>query len=382
MYTQFITKILLVIAGMLIINEANADAWTITNSGCSWFTKRYKAHVGIKRAWQVGNQCSDTDRDCYFVELDCRHGPALDFFSAYYARAYAKISDNGSETIEFGGYDGTDYWYAGSDVRFKKPTQAHYPMIFLQKDKDRFGQSSCKVKRTEFDVKNHRIILHNVEGVINLQTSDPMNDFAAIVISLTRRTDDSAELSDDVYMSNLISSSKIFLNNGSLKLKGIVKKEMIKTKIQGKLLNATFSAGKLIIPVPKDISLDDVSVNIGVDNGNLGMGVSDKFAIENDVETYKIMEFSAPTEVLSISNYPNPSPNQLISVDFQLSESDNVEVFLCDDNGNVINTLYKGNVQKGEQKTINDVNIDKIKISGYVKIVTPQKTITKKIMKL
>lgn len=382
MKTSFTLSAVMLIS-IIASNLAFADAWVQNNTVCNWFTKRYKAHVGIKKAGALSDYCSQTERDCYNIEIECNKAICQDYFCGYYARAYAQINDQGSNIIEYGGFDGDDYWYAGYDVSFKKPVQTYYPMIFYRKSKERFTETQCSVKKTQFDFKSHSIILHNITGTINLQTNDLVNDFASIVISLTKKSNSDDELRDDIYLKNLIYSSKIFVNNGVLKLKGLIKKDMILTKSVDKLTYISFSIPTLVISVPADINLDDVSLNIGVDSGNLGFGISDKFAIENDAESYVISEeITTPNEQLTIKNYPNPAESNHISIDFQLSESENVEVLLYDNNGNVLDTLFKGYVEKGQTKTINDINISKVHITGYIKIVTPQKIVMKKISKL
>lgn len=374
----------LVFCSFLFMSEQTyADAWVQNNTVCNWFTKRYKAHVGIKKAGDIFDYCSDTKKDCYNIEIECKKDICQDYFCGYYARAYAQINDQGSNVIEYGGFDGTDYWYAGYDVTFKRAVQSYYPMIFYKNGINRYTETGCNVKRTVFDFKNHKIRIYDINGIINLQTNDPINDFSSVVISLTKKTDSDDEFSDEVYMKNLISSSKIFVNNGILQLKGLIKKEMISIKKSGQLISASFSVPLLEIDVPIDIDLNEVSVNIGVDNGNLGFGISDKFAIENNAEIHKIAEEqSVPNDFLFIKNYPNPIETDNISVEFQLSEAEDVEVFLYDYNGKLVKTLYKGHVNKEEIKTIDNIDVSQINITGYIKIVTPKKIVTKKISKL
>ena len=112
--------------------EVKADAWVQYNGVCNWFTKRYKAHVGIKKVGQFGSECGKTTSNCYNVEEECIYRVCEDYFCVTWARAYAKINDQGNEVYEYGGFDGTNQWLAGSDATFKPLLSNLSPMIFFK----------------------------------------------------------------------------------------------------------------------------------------------------------------------------------------------------------------------------------------------------------
>ena len=108
----------------------------------------------------------------------------------------------------------------------------------------------------------------NVSGFINLRPNDPINDFAAIVLSVTQKSNSGGFEDDSTYLKNLVRDSKIMINNGNLRLKGLLAKQKIQTRIDDRVSKASFQLNELVIPIPSHINLDDLVFNIGVDNGN------------------------------------------------------------------------------------------------------------------
>jgi len=88
------------------------------------------------------------------------------------------------------------------------------------------------------------------------------------------------------------------------------------------------------------------------------------------------------SEKLSFSNFPNPITERFTNIEFESPYDQFVELYLCDINGNVIKTLFKGEVKANEKTQISNVDLDDLNsIVGHLKLITNQKVIARKIIK-
>jgi hypothetical protein len=245
-----------------------ADAWHQT-SGCSWFSNRYKIHVGIKRAGQIGSWCAKTRANCDGVEDQCQY-PTPDPNSAFnviYARAYAKRDANTAIAEHYGGYDGTDQWYAGSDVTNQIPDLSFQPMIekMLGK-KERYGQGRLQIGEMIFDTVNHTVQLVNIQGNLAVKTFDKANDFSTFTISITVSDDFvTDDFSDETYKKQLIWASKAMIRNGQLLLEGKFNIRQFALSNKDERDEVGLSINNMLIEIPKNIDMNRISVNVGVD---------------------------------------------------------------------------------------------------------------------
>lgn len=79
--------------------------------------------------------------------------------------------------------------------------------------------------------------------------------------------------------------------------------------------------------------MSEIVVNNGVDNGNKGEGISEKFVINDDAKELTISEEVIPTEVFELSNYPNPIESNATTVTIKLLKTEEIEVELCNYDG-------------------------------------------------
>ncbi len=141
---------------------------------------------------------------------------------------------------------------------------------------------------------------------------------------------------------------------------------------------ANLKIDKYVITLPKEIDLDKVVVGVGIDGGNFGFGISEKFSVEKAKSSLQIGDFYTPTEVFSFSNYPNPIADKT-TVTIKLSANENVTLILYDKNGNVVKSLFNAEVKKGETFS------QEIDLSGFpkdvyiLKLVLKDKTLSRKL---
>lgn len=115
---------------------------------------------------------------------------------------------------------------------------------------------------------------------------------------------------------------------------------------EGSKIKVEFKVDKMVVNVPKKYDLDEVSVNFGVDLGNLGWGISEKFAIRKADNELRIHEAFVPEALLDFSYFPNPTDN-LINVEAELPYTDDVTVSIIDLNAQVVKELYQGRIKAG-----------------------------------
>lgn len=367
---------------LTISNYAFADAWTEIKNNCNWFTNRYKCHVGIKKQGQIGNYCSHTSANCSGVEEECSYTEygGSNPYQVTWARAYAKVNENENETYEFGGYDGTDQWYAGEDMSFFAPKYAKYFMTYPKFLKSkRYTSTALKIGQVVFDVKNRKILIYRVHGVISSNPLDITNDFAAFTISITRSNNKNTESTDE-YLSRRIWYSNAFFNNGKLSLGGSLKSATVNVKKSIDNTEIVVEIPLIEISVPASIDMSEIEVNNGVDNGNKGEGISEKFVINEDAKELIVSEEVIPKEVFELSNYPNPIENNTTTITLKLPETDHIEIDLCNYDGEVVDKIFIGEAKKNE---ILEFQIKTDKVSngiGYIRLITNEKILMRKIL--
>jgi hypothetical protein len=375
---------------LTISNSSLADAWTHYGGACNWFSKRYKAHVGIKRNGEVGCYCCHTDANCSGVELECKYtlpvnNPPNLPFEATIARAYAIINANQEYSEAFGGYaEGRD-WYAGADVSLKIPTYSRFPVIESFKfDKHKRVGGWARIGRIVYDTVNHVIHLYDITASIDVETYDKANDFAAIALSVSRepRTAQTefVEPSDKEYVERLIWETKVMLNNGRLRTQGVISSKNFNNSVTSGKLNSSLNIEHIEIPISKNLDMSDLYVNLGVDNGSIGLGVSDKFNIENATEELTLQEPETIEEQLEFTNYPNPVSGASTEVYFELKREQNAQLMLCDGQGKPIKTLFEGTVMANQRKAFTiDLQLIKGPV-GFFRLVLSDKILVRKIL--
>lgn len=363
-----------------------ADAWTHYSGNCNWFSKRYKVHVDIKKQGSLFNYCGKTEADCYHAEAECRYPEVTaEPFNFTYARAYALRNDSQNIVEVYGGYDGSHQWIAGANVLMQVPRFSTHPMIERMIGRSRrYGTAKAQIGRIEFDYKHHVIHLYDISSAIEVNSFDKANDFAAMVLSVTKILTDSSgneiEPSDKEYTQSLVWDTRCLLNNGRLLLKGGLKSGHVASKSEEDKSTVTIFANHIAIPIDPKLDMENLQVNIGVDNGNLGMGISERFEISgNAEETVQLAEETEMVETLNFYNYPNPVVGKSTEVYFEINTNEQVQLLLCDENGLPVETIFSGIAEK-KQKLQFTVNLSKIRRLGYLKLILPEKVLVRKIL--
>ena len=339
-----------------------ADSWYKYRK-CNLLYKKYKTKA---QTWNSGAYIAsvrlDKDKGCDRAESYVRWDEVL------YTRAYAIIGNftrkDGPFTINYVNYgenraislpnslDGRDR--AGFVNYFRPSIFSSYAMISPHVSTktgptgDVYLRSTAE---TEYDYENHRIIIHGTEGHMMVNPIDIANEFVALTVSLTHEPADYQE-SDDLfieeqeYVDNLIWSSRAVLNNGRLQMSGafapdhfhITDNDGVGSKVRLEL-----SVDKIVVDVPKEIDLDEISVNFGIDTGNLGWGISNHFAIHQIENEVQIHAPHVPDFTFDFSLFPNPA-QQTISIEAKLPYTDNITISIIDLNGQRVKKLYQGRI--------------------------------------
>ena len=366
---------------------AYADAWAEERSVCNWFTKRFVSFASVKTCSAIFNDvCSERHSHCYdaYSKCDYRYPP---FPQNSYAEAIATFGNLYSYHYGNNGY------CTGYDITYRVPT-SNFPMV----EGTNAGTKEIKlvIGKTTFDYANNAIILENINGTLSIKDAlDKANIFASFVIALSYDKDNDGkslhELDDETYKSRLLWSTKAILNNGLIKMTGGYEEQVAKSAndrtpffrsndfiIDKKEGKAHLKVDKYIIPLPKEVDLDKVVIGVGIDGGNLGLGISEKFSVEQAKSSLQIGEFYTPTEVFSFSNYPNPITDKT-TIAIKLSANEKVNLVLYDKNGNVVKSFFNTEVKKDEMFS-QEIDLSDLKKDVYfLKLILKDKTLVRKL---
>jgi len=214
-----------------------------------------------------------------------------------------------------------------------------------------------QLKAPIFDESAYTVTINGLEGILRLSNaSDVANDFVAFTVSITYEPDSYEPSEDPVkeeseYLDNLIWSSRAVYNNGTIKMSGdFAPSHFTVTLNDGPKRNTeiALSAKPIIVSIPEEYNLDDLSVNIGVDAGNLGYGISEKFNIREATNIVKINEPHVPEGIFEFQGFPNPVQDDLI-IKTKLPYTTHGIISLIDSDGNLVKTLYKGEIRADQE---------------------------------
>ena len=374
--SYFLTFFLVISFGLT--SSVQADSWVKVRK-CNWFYKQWKTFARVDNFFGDAI-CKRKDKSCEFAESGCYWDDITR------TRAYAV----GGDVVKKGPFgpfsvELYDYYYAGEVI---EPTDfegrdAGFSRILMPSDQTKYfitkpdtklldknanskGFIESEGSKPVFDEENHAIIIKNVSGGLEMGVVDLANDFQALTVSVTHEPKSYTENENPYeeekqYLENLIWSSTAMLNNGRILMDGdFMPSNFRVTKNDGqkKRVEVKFHIDEWIIPIPKDISLDEVSINFGIDGGNLGYGVSEKFSVRNPTESVMINSPFIPEETFEFVNYPNPISEKL-KIRIGLPYTDNVEVMLKDINGKLVKKIYEGRVLANEvieiEESLNDL---------------------------
>lgn len=396
---------------ILLPISVEADAW-VKHRRCNWIYKEWKTlawtdYVPDGLHINVDWECREKDKSCDLAESDC-------FWSdKTRTRAYAvggdevSYSNGGPFTVTLYNYSNAEFvivpipWIPGDGNQFAV-NSAGFNSLLVPADQTKYhitrpyeveatDTQRGKIAMTEKPIYNegtHTVTLQNVKGILEMGVVDLVNDFSALTLSITHEPETYLPSEDPYgeqqeYMENLIWSSTAMLNNGRILMDGDLKSSYFTiTKNDGQKgrVEVQLNIDVLDIQIPKDISLDDISVNIGVDGGNLGYGISRKFSIPNPSDELIINPRYVPEEVFEFENYPNPVSDQL-KIKAKLPYTYQVEIRLLDIDGNPVKQLYSGSLLANQLLEIN-TNLEDLKKKGvyFIEMYTRDRKLIRKII--
>ncbi len=240
------------------------------------------------------------------------------------------------------------------------------------------GYISTVNEKSIYDEVNHTITVKNLKGILEMNALDVANDFTAFTISVTHEPESYVESEDpykeeEAYMQNLIWSSTAMLNNGRVLMDGAFRSSLFKvTKNDGPQseVSVELNIEELVIQIPENISLDEVSVNFGVDGGNLGYGISEKFMVDNPTDELTINPFFVPEEEFTFENYPN-AVSDILNIKLKLPQSTKTTLLLLDINGNTIKQIYRGGIGANREFILEE-DVSNLKEGVYLLVVELQ----------
>ncbi|MDN5204687.1 T9SS type A sorting domain-containing protein [Fulvivirgaceae bacterium BMA10] len=335
--------------------------------------------------------CKNTDKDCTFASADCALTVGVPQVEH---TAHASI---GWRTIVGGPFDGTT-WCCSEQLSVNVSgnycggsNDIYYPAIYAKSPiieglSTDFRNVSMNYDNVVFDYENHAIIIKNIHGKMGLNSTDKSNDFTAFVISVTHEPNEMSEEELDLeenYLKNIIWESKAILNNGKISMTNHLNPSHFTfsgNENKGASSNVAVNIDEIMIPVDASINLDDLTINVGVDAGNLGYGISRKFEIKNVDSKLIIGELHIFNETFDLINYPNPVKDEL-KVHINLKEDTEASVILFDSEGNAIHTLFEGKIEQNKQlELIYDVEALKRQSVYFIKLFTHNRTLVKKVL--
>lgn len=106
-----------------------------------------------------------------------------------------------------------------------------------------------------------------------------------------------------------------------------------------------------------DINIDDLEVGFYVDNGNLGIGIPDIYAIdfENNSQVAGINEELLKSASVNFNIFPNPS-NTFFELDYSGKEEAHFEIRLTDLQGSLVTVLSENEQLAPKQKKRFDIS--------------------------
>lgn len=383
-FTSRITAWFFLFIFLLHANYLQADAWYKVRSKCRFYRNKYKTQALVDRSapgvLNTNYSCKNRDGGCTIARSDCywrdqtrtrayAHAAeqivripelyddsGISLKARFFNDAIRVLSCVGSGVIQIPANSGDCHGnsYAGFN-RIELPadkTVYHITRPFISEPvQTSRAYTYLADQEPIFNEDNHTIEIRDMKGMLTMNAQDIANDFSAFTISVTYEPQSYAESEDpydeeNQYMENLIWSSTAMLNNGRVVMTGALSNasfQVVKNDGSQSEIAVAVNIDELIIPIPADIDLDDVSINFGVDVGNLGYGISEKFAVDQPTDELTINPFFIPEEVFTFENYPN-AVSDVLNVKVKLPTSQDATIYLIDINGEPVKYLYEGGI--------------------------------------
>jgi hypothetical protein len=380
-----------------------ADAW-YSESG--WRRRcrgdRYHAHGHLRNCNWNFRRCQTNKRDCNFAyadgcinkQYDNGGGTAKAFIgynsSVFYSEAYTSTTGN---------------FCGGDNDLYNLNPYAVFPFVVGGREVQRSSKASHS--SMTFDVESRMVTVRDVRATLSVDSDDLANDFTALAISFTEEDSTyqaqqeeyyakNEQYNDAWYFSKLVANHKLMLNNGKVTYDGgfvfdriyniydlsqnitppagtsYMKCFYINGKIEIEIYLTTFE-----VQIPATVNIEDLTLNVGVDSGNLGYGISPKFQPSQEAQQHTITE----GEVLNFTfrAYPNPA-NSETNLQLSFNQNTQVEAGLYSKEGAKLQDIYVGTINSNADFTRN-INLSNLPADVYyVRVKFKNKTYARKII--
>jgi hypothetical protein len=273
----------IVLSSFAISTNVFADWGTNRYFQCA-ITKKYTARAKLKPPG-ASTYSWTNDSGCTYAETDnsslAVNGVANCAYS--WARCDGNNSNQRSGWAQCG-------WNWGENVDLVNPIYSFSPMLSIDEAKfeneENLTAAELNDNGIEFDEFSRAISISNLNGFLRVNSKDLKNNFSTFQILVYTFKIINGETVKD----QLLWKAKATILNGELLLEGNFSQNEFSNK--SNFNDAYFAINNVSkkIYVPTDINIENVTVEVSGDGGNLGIGISDNYAPDlNSTEAQAIV---------------------------------------------------------------------------------------------
>jgi hypothetical protein len=164
-------------------------------------------------------------------------------------------------------------WSRGEVVESILPSLSFSPIVFSQNEKN-ISRDGYKGDGIVFDEINRTITIKNLTAFLNINSKDLRNDFATLEFKIFSEKIVNGE---SVPVQTLW-NAKFSILNGELALEGDFKASDFSNTSVGNNVYYSLNKTTKVIHIDESVDFKSLVVDMAGDNGNLGNGVTEKFA--------------------------------------------------------------------------------------------------------
>ncbi len=372
MKTNFRFYILPIIA-LLFVSELYADADTEKRNSC-FILKKYVATAKIKdpdSPWWI----TDEEKKCT--------GTAYGFASAqdYCSGAGPFVAAEAEATSSSAGESvwyyilGCSGWDAGEDITNILPVHSDNAMFQKKLDNLNYTKyfSTGKITASDiiFNEQSSTIVISDLSAFIAVSSLDIYNDYSTFVITVKSYFDENNF--------NIIWQARAFIYKGQLVIEGGLDKQAFVTENLEAGNKYSLNMAELIIPIDsKELNWENLGVSLAVDGGNLGRGISDKYAI--NFESIQVKEIDSKINATTYTFDVTQTLDNTILVSISFNQEVAGDLYLNSVDGKLIRVL-ESNFGVSEVTQIKSYNLSDIPAGVYfVKFENDKYILSRKVI--
>lgn len=299
---------------------------------CRWYSKKYKVK---SRVWFPGWWNTKGKSHCTY---------AYKYNSVFCAGQATWAGNSG-----FGQAGWTTSWICGRGAERSTPNLFNYsnnllqPLEVRKKPDAKTTEISSIVGNHFYDTKSHKVILSNMRGFFSTPNDDSFTSEFEIIVWHAK--DDTINGIEDTLMCDekILWSAKAVLKNGQLLIEGGFDAKDFTFSASGGIAKVELNNITKEIPINSTISLDEVAIYIRTHGLGKRASEFDKLIIQTKDFLDKNSSNTAFTTTL------NPQM-QLLDIAFTLPNNESVVLKVLDQNGELSETVFTGNVVAGVQQ--------------------------------